>query len=137
MAHKTLIEGTTYDLAGGMTLVGGTAYEIAGGKTLVEGTAYDIPFSSTSAIPVLLSGDTYNPESGVYEPGVWIHGCEYTSDAGNIVVYEGDEIWTNANLYVNGFSVWKTFVVPGDITKIEITLFFDSQRGSEVWIYTS
>lgn len=44
MAHKTLVNGTSYDITGGKTLVSGTAYSIAGGKTLVGGTGYDISF---------------------------------------------------------------------------------------------
>lgn len=42
MAHKTLIEGTAYEISGGKTLVDGTAYTITGGKTLVEGTEYAV-----------------------------------------------------------------------------------------------
>lgn len=44
MAHKTLVDGTAYEITGGKTLVGGTAYSIAGGKTMVDGTVYDISF---------------------------------------------------------------------------------------------
>ena len=35
MAHKTLVNGTAYDITGGMTLVEGTSYSIKGGKTLI------------------------------------------------------------------------------------------------------
>ena len=44
MAHKTLVNGTAYEISGGKALVGGTAYEIGKGKTLVGGTAYEIGF---------------------------------------------------------------------------------------------
>lgn len=44
MAHKTRIDGTSYEISGGKTLVNGTAYSISGGKTLVDGTAYEIGF---------------------------------------------------------------------------------------------
>ena len=47
MAHKTLINGTAYEIGGGKTLVGGTAYSIDKGKTLVGGTAYEIGFIKT------------------------------------------------------------------------------------------
>ena len=46
MAHRTLINGTAYEIAGGKTLVGGTAYSIDKGKTLVGGTAYEVGFAS-------------------------------------------------------------------------------------------
>lgn len=42
MAHKTLVNGTSYEISGGKTLVDGTAYSISGGKTLVGGTTYKI-----------------------------------------------------------------------------------------------
>ena len=44
MAHKTLVNGTAYEIGGGKTLVGGTAYKIDKGKTLVGGTGYEIKF---------------------------------------------------------------------------------------------
>lgn len=46
MAHKTLINGTAYEITSGKTLVNGTSYDIACGKTLVGGTAYDISFGT-------------------------------------------------------------------------------------------
>lgn len=44
MAHKTLVNGTAYEISGGKTIVNGTAYEIKNGKTLVGGTSYEIGF---------------------------------------------------------------------------------------------
>ena len=44
MAHKTLINGTSYEISGGRTLVNGTGYSIDKGKTLVGGTAYEVGF---------------------------------------------------------------------------------------------
>ena len=49
MAHKTIINGTQYDISGGRTLVNGTAYQISGGRTLVGGTGYDISFGLAAA----------------------------------------------------------------------------------------
>lgn len=46
MAHKTLIDGTAYEISGGKTLVNGTAYSIDKGKTLVGGTAYEVGFDN-------------------------------------------------------------------------------------------
>lgn len=44
-AHKTLINGTIYDVKGGKCLVNGTVYNILKGRTLIDGTGYDIKFS--------------------------------------------------------------------------------------------
>lgn len=53
MAHKTLINGTSYDIKSGITLIGGTGYDIKKGRTLIDGTGYDITFAtSISELPV-------------------------------------------------------------------------------------
>ncbi len=44
MAHKTLVNGTAYEVKGGKCLVNGTSYAIKKGKTLIGGTEYDIAF---------------------------------------------------------------------------------------------
>ena len=49
MAHKTLINGTSYNIKKGRTLVGGTGYDIKKGRTLIDGTGYDIPFGKKIA----------------------------------------------------------------------------------------
>lgn len=42
--HKTLVNGTLYDVKGGKCLVNGTVYNILKGRTLIDGTGYDITF---------------------------------------------------------------------------------------------
>lgn len=42
MAHKTLINGTAYDIKKGKVLVDGTSYDVKKGKTLIGGTTYEI-----------------------------------------------------------------------------------------------
>ena len=50
MAHKTLVNGTAYEVKGGKCLVNGTSYDIKKGRTLINGTGEDIVFSSVSPI---------------------------------------------------------------------------------------
>lgn len=45
MSHKTLVNGTSYDVKGGKCLVNGTSYDIKKGRTLISGTGYDITFA--------------------------------------------------------------------------------------------
>lgn len=45
MAHKTLVNGTVYEIDGGKTLIGGTVFSIDKGKTLVDGTLYEVGFA--------------------------------------------------------------------------------------------
>lgn len=42
--HKTLVNGTAYEVKGGKCLVNGTVYNIFKGRTLIGGTGYDITF---------------------------------------------------------------------------------------------
>ena len=50
MSHKTLVNGTAYEVNGGKCLVNGTSYDIKKGRTLIGGTGEDIVFSSVSPI---------------------------------------------------------------------------------------
>ena len=45
MVHKTLVNGTAYEVKGGKCLVNGTSYDIKKGRTLIGGTGYDITFA--------------------------------------------------------------------------------------------
>lgn len=44
--HKTLVNGTAYEVKGGKCMVNGTVYNILKGRTLIGGTGYDITFPS-------------------------------------------------------------------------------------------
>lgn len=90
MAHKTLVNGTSYEISGGKTLVNGTAYSISGGKTLVGGTAYEIGFGQSigdlavgSSVYVKYMGTPYEflvvhqglPDATLYDSscdGTWL-----------------------------------------------------------------
>ena len=54
MVHKTLINGTVYEVKGGKCLVNGTSYDIKKGRTLIGGTGYDITFGPP---PMPVKGD--------------------------------------------------------------------------------
>ena len=45
MSHKSLINGTAYEVQGGKCLVNGTVYSIKKGRALIGGTGYDITFA--------------------------------------------------------------------------------------------
>ena len=50
MAHKTIVNGTAYEVKGGKCLVNGTAYSIKKGRTLINGTGYDITFGQVMPV---------------------------------------------------------------------------------------
>lgn len=123
MAHKTLIGGTAYEIAGGKSLIGGTAYSKAKGRTLVGGTGYDISFDNTCL--VTLAGTwKYNAQKKMY-CYVTIGGVRYTSNQ-TVEVQPGTEItctvynntsW-NGDIYVNGEAIATqsyTFTVQSDV----------------------
>lgn len=47
--HKTLVNGTAYEVKGGKCLVNGTVYSIKKGRTLINGTGYDITFEEPAS----------------------------------------------------------------------------------------
>lgn len=66
MGHKTLVNGTAYEIDGGRTLIGGTGYEIKSGRTLVDGTGYGIDFME--ALPKLFHEMTVHAVRGHNQP---------------------------------------------------------------------
>lgn len=51
--HKTLIDGTGYEIKSGRVLIAGTGYDIKKGRTLIGSTGYDIKFGQPiSNLPV-------------------------------------------------------------------------------------
>lgn len=76
--HKTLVNGTAYEIKGGKCLVNGTVYSIKKGRTLIGGTGYDINFepdvsltwyfNQTLSIPVSTTSTTFSTRAH-YEGG--------------------------------------------------------------------
>lgn len=56
MAHKTLISGTAYSVAGGRELIGGTGYDCKAGKTIIGGTAFTVPFAKGIPLSTITPG---------------------------------------------------------------------------------
>ena len=92
MAHKTLIDGTAYEISGGKTLVNGTVYSIKNGKTLVDGTAYDVIFVVGGGKVVLevekITSDTYANET-TYTAEEFILLDIYPKTGGTVTVTYG------------------------------------------------
>lgn len=76
--HKTLVNGTAYEVKGGKCMVNGTVYNILKGRTLINGTGYDINFepdvsltwyfNQTLSIPVSTTSTTFSTRAH-YEGG--------------------------------------------------------------------
>ena len=75
MAHKTLVNGTSYEISGGKTLVNGTAYSISGGKTLVGGTTYKIGLGGggTPIGNLAVGSSVYVKRAGVSTEFIVVH----------------------------------------------------------------
>lgn len=72
MAHKTLINGTSYDIKSGRTLLGGTGYDIKKGRTLLGGTGYDISFG-TPVGEIAVGTSVYMNVNGVRKEWIIVH----------------------------------------------------------------
>lgn len=104
--HKTLVNGTAYEVMGGKCLVNGTVYNILKGRTLIGGTGYDIPFGSNK-IKVTITA----PKTGY--ASVTIGGVRYSSaaelevDPGTAIncVVKGSATNVKGYIYRNGKAV--------------------------------
>ena len=110
MAHKTLINGTAYEISGGKTLVNGTAYNIKNGKTLVGGTAYEVGFVKPT-VKVLLGSDT----NSYFKVGELSSAGIYEVPVGETLIFDvggddalGSYISKNNELVVDGSGVPKS-----------------------------
>lgn len=73
--HRTLINGTAYEVKGGKCMVNGTVYNILKGRTLIDGTGYDIALSSAGTkIETLNVGQSvYANVGGVRKEFIVVH----------------------------------------------------------------
>lgn len=70
--HKTLIDGTGYEIKSGRVLIAGTGYDIKKGRTLIDGTGYDIKFATP--IGELPAGTiVYMNVDGIRTPYIVVH----------------------------------------------------------------
>lgn len=111
MAHKTLIGGTAYEIAGGKTLVDGTAYNIKNGKTLVGGTAYEIGWGTPigdlavgSSVFMNVNGvatEFLVVHQGLPDPTLYDSSCDGVWLLMKDILYSGPFSTSNSNGFVN------------------------------------
>ena len=105
MAHKTLIDGTSYSIKTGKTLIDGTVFSINGGKTLIYGTAYGVSFGggvatvtitgSNNYAHVVIDGVTYNFATELVVPvGTVITCVTKNSNYGGSIEYNFESVAT-------------------------------------------
>lgn len=85
MAHKTLIEGTAYNIKGGRDLIGGTGYSKKNGKVLIDGTVHAIEFVKKLRITIVNAIDSSNMSGSVI-----YNGKAHTS--GTLEVEQGETV---------------------------------------------
>ena len=103
MAHKTLINGTAYEITGGKTLVKGTVYEITGGKTLVNGDVHEISFAEKMATVTVLEHNNATTTGW----GVMVNRTKYYMPGHSVSVPVGTTafIFGYQGIYENGVMV--------------------------------
>lgn len=103
-SHKTMIDGTWYDLKAGGCLVGGTAYSVKKGRTLVNGTVYEIKFKPSEYTITMTGSGGKIIYNGVEQNGT------FTVTAGDSVT-----IKARAEDYVNSSQVTATISLNGKV----------------------
>lgn len=113
MSHKTMINGTAYEVSGGSALVDGTDFQLGGGKTIVSGTAYDVPFKPATAILKITVAADSKMDGLRMIAEISCGGNDYTNPGeyevpvGSIVTmkakgrYSSSDVW----IYLNGVKV--------------------------------
>lgn len=89
MAHKTLMDGTVYDVDGARLLIKGSTYNIESGKTIVDGTVRNLQFNLSYPVYINGLGDIDDADE-VY---VRIKGVDYYgNELEEIIVPDGTPI---------------------------------------------
>ena len=70
MAHKTLVDGVSYDITGGKTLINGTSYSIKNGKSMMDGTVYDINLINLPPVGTALNDCTWEQIRAISDAGL-------------------------------------------------------------------
>ena len=69
MAHKTLIDGTAYNVVSGTSMISGAQYNIVNGKTLINGTGYNINFALPKTAMLYSDGNFIFQDGDEVAPG--------------------------------------------------------------------
>ena len=99
--HKTLVNGTAYEIKGGKCLVNGTVYNILKGRTLIGGTGDDITFEETIGKTWVINEKPDIPYSQVSWNADFI--CEAISSTQECYVITMG-YYPSAGLYAIGYS---------------------------------
>lgn len=79
MTHRTLIDGTAYEINGGRVLISGVGYDIKKGRAFIDGVGYDISFAApASELPV--GASVYMNIDGVRTEFLVVHQGRINSD---------------------------------------------------------
>lgn len=88
MAHRTMVNGTNYDIIGGRTRVNSTDYDVVGGRTMVNGTDYSIEFAKEQEpVPAGKVGVTiqaFDPPCGEIE----VNGESLSTKEDGVYIYD-------------------------------------------------
>lgn len=134
MAHKTMIDGTSYEISGGKTLIDGATYSITGGKTLVDGATYGIEFGKPPSKYLTFSSDTLFTLSKAGSITNWDGIIYYSFNAKEWIKWNGRDISSNI-IYLcgkNNTKIDTTFKFAPETAKIYCTGDIESLLDYEV-----
>lgn len=141
MAHKTLVDGTSYEVTGGRTLVDGTGYDVTGGRTLVDGTGYDVSFGVTWAVYSTERNYTYDGTYSTSEhsagSSIYMCGAGIFKVSGSPIPYNGTYTSSKKPPWQNSFTALGVYLsdLPYTFTSTGNYLFDDSGLVTYARIY--
>ena len=120
--HKTLIDGTGYEIKSGRVLIAGTGYDIKKGRTLIGGTGYDIKFA-TPVGELEVGTSVYMNVNGVRKEWIAVHqglpSSIYDSSCNGTWLLMKD-IYTTLKLTTNGGDI-------GQYPQTNFSLYLNNQ----------
>lgn len=130
MAHRTLINGTGYNVKKGRTLSEGTGYDIKKGRALIDGTGYDIRLLQYSFTHLCDNNIGDSVKSVTW--GRTTSGLECTAI---VSLTSSDNNRLNCGYYINGFQpgdkidvIWSVNTTPSGYYYIDGVMNDASQR---------
>jgi hypothetical protein len=127
MSHKTLVNGTVYEVGGGKTLIDGVAFAIDKGKTLVGGTAYEVGFGPSMLMITIVIQDRYSCTPRHPEVTIPYNGGTFEVSPESVLTFNfeagcDDEDKIREAVYVNGTNVYSRSLYGGKTASYAYTI---------------
>lgn len=136
MAHKAMMNGTEYEIAGGKAMMNGTVYGVDSGKAMSGGTVYPISFGPKICSVKIDLNVLEEPNGANYEQTSYIGVGIYDSNR-NLIDGVGYHNWSSGSEnYPNTGYNW-IFLGTGSGDRHNITKTVEAPKGAHMYMRTS